>query len=184
MMESLAGQFLVASTELNNDFFAQTLVLVLQHSEQGAAGIALNKQSESPISDIWPQLIDLHPDFSKELVRVGGPCEGPIVAIHDCVEFTEVPLLPGVAMSVQPENLERLVARGIGQIRVFSGYSGWGPGQLEKEVERGGWYSIRATADLVYEEPAEQWRRACDLFGTEIIAPIAGNVFPTDPSLN
>ena len=184
MMKSLAGQFLVASTELNNDFFAQTLILVLQHSDEAAAGIALNKQSDLPISEIWPQLLDQQPEISSELIRIGGPCEGPIVAIHDQVEFTEAPLLPGVAMSVKPDNLERLVASGRPQVRIFSGYSGWGPGHLADEIQRGGWYSLPATAGLVFEEPAEQWRRACDLFGAEIIAPVSGNRVPSDPSLN
>lgn len=178
------GNLLIASTELVNDFFAQSVVLLLQHSESGAAGIVLNKPSEISIDTIWPELAQDSIAPSALTINIGGPCEGPVVALHSSPELTEVAVLPGVALAVQAEAIKSLIQQSHQQVRLYSGYAGWSPGQLENEVERGGWYSTRATSELVFMDPFDVWRRACDKFGENILAPVTGKQLPPDPSLN
>jgi len=108
----LTNHLLIASPELDNDFFAQSVVLVLEHSEtNGAAGIVLNKPSEVPLEKIWPELDEDEFVRANELVHIGGPCDGPVVALHSCPECSEVAVLPGVAMAVKSNNLHRLMAQ-------------------------------------------------------------------------
>jgi putative transcriptional regulator len=183
-MDSLAGNLLIASTELVNDFFAQSVVLVLQHSDEGAAGIVLNKPSDVSIQKIWPEITDENEKRVLKCVNIGGPCEGPVVAIHSSLELTEVPLLPGVALSVKSENVKRLLGQSYQPVRLYSGYAGWSAGQLESEIDRGGWYSTQANSELVFTDPFDLWRSACDEFGEKIIAPVIGARIPDDPSWN
>ena len=183
-MESLTGNLLIASTELVNDFFAQSVVLLLEHSENGSAGIVLNKPSDVSTETIWPELPNESADVAPPTIHVGGPCEGPVVALHSNPLLTEVPLLPGVALSVKAESIKDLIQQSHQQVRLYSGYAGWSPGQLENEVERGGWYLTRATSELIFIDPFDLWRRACDKFGENILAPVTGKRVPMDPSLN
>lgn len=180
-MKSLAGNLLIASPELANDFFAQSVILMIQHSASGAAGLVLNKPSDVSVDTIWP---DLLPDSSADWISIGGPCEGPVVAIHTSLELAEAPLLPGVSLSASPETVRRLLEEANQPVRLYSGYAGWSEGQLEDEIDRGGWYSIRASSDLIFADPFELWRSACDAFGKNILAPITGKCLPADPTLN
>ena len=184
-MNTLTSQLLIASPELENDFFSRSVVLVLEHSENnGAAGIVLNKPSEVPLEEIWPELDEEQFVRASELVNIGGPCEGPVVALHSCVECNEVSVLPGVSMAVKSNNLQRLMVQGHSSTRVFSGYSGWAPGQLESEIVAGGWYATKATSSLIFCDQADLWRKACEQFGNGIIASVVGQRLPEDPATN
>lgn len=184
-MSSLAGQLLIASMDLTNDFFAKAVVLVLEHSDaDGATGIALNKPSDVLLNEIWPELAKEQFGRSDELMNIGGPCDGPVIALHSCNDYAETRLLPGVSMAVKSNNLLHLVARTDSNVRMFTGYSGWVPGQLENEIKEGAWYATEASSSLVFCDQAELWRRACKQFGNKIIAPVAGDQIPIDPSLN
>ena len=184
-MNTFTSQLLIASPELENDFFSKSVILVLEHSEtSGAAGIVLNKPSEVPLEEIWPELDEEQFVRASELVNIGGPCEGPVVALHSCPECTEVSVLPGVSMAVKSNNLQRLMAQDHSSARVFSGYSGWAPGQLESEIMDGGWYATEATPSLIFCDQAELWRRACQQYGDRIIATAVGQRIPKDPSTN
>ena len=184
-MNTLTSQLLIASPELENDFFSRSVVLVLEHSESaGAAGIVLNKPSEVPLEEIWPALDEEQFSRANELVNIGGPCEGPVVALHSCPECNEVSVLPGVSMAVKQNNLQRLMAQDHSSMRVFSGYSGWAPGQLENEIVDGGWYATEASPSLIFCDQAELWRKACEQYGNGIIASAVGRRIPADPSTN
>ena len=184
-MNNLTSQLLIASPELENDFFSRSVILVLEHSKtNGAAGIVLNKPSEVPLEEIWPELDEDQFVRANELVNIGGPCEGPVVALHSCPECTEVPVLPGVSMAVKSNNLQRLMIQDHTSTRVFSGYSGWAPGQLETEIVEGGWYATEATPSLIFCDQADLWRKACEQYGNAIIASAVGPRIPTDPSTN
>ena len=184
-MNTLTSQLLIASPELENDFFSRSVILVLEHSEtNGAAGIVLNKPSEVPLEEIWPELDEEKFVRANELVNIGGPCEGPVVALHSYPECTEVAVLPGVSMAVKSNNLQRLMVQDHSSTRVFSGYSGWAPGQLENEIVEGGWYATEATPSLIFCEQADLWRMACEQYGNGIIASAVGQRIPPDPSMN
>ena len=180
----LTNHLLIASRGLENDFFSQAVVLVLEHhSDRGAAGIVLNKPSEVPVETVWPELYETKFCRENELVNIGGPCEGPVLALHTCAECSEVPVLPGVGMTVKQDNLRRLMQTE-SDVRLFSGYSGWAPGQLENEIESGGWYSTEANSSLIFTDPSDLWRRACEKYGNGIISDVVGRQVSNNLSMN
>ena len=86
-------------------------------------------------------------------------------------------------MAVKQDNLRRLMQTE-SDVRLFSGYSGWAPGQLENEIERGGWYSTEASSSLIFGDPMDRWRQACEQFGNGIISDVVGKQVSNNPSLN
>ena len=183
-MTTFTNQLLIASRGLDNDFFSRAVVLVLEHHEhRGAAGIVLNKPSEVPLEEVYPELDETQFCREDELVNIGGPCNGPVVALHSCEECTEVPVLPGVAMAVKQDNLHRLL-QSESRMRLYSGYSGWAPGQLENEIESGVWYATEASSDLIFGDAGDLWQQACDQYGNEIIANAVGARVPSNLLMN
>ncbi len=183
-MNSLTSKLLIASPELQNDFFSRSVVFVLEHSEgKGATGVVLNKPSNVPLEKMMPELDETPAGDVNELVNIGGPCTGPVLALHSCTECSELSLLPGVAMVVKPNNLERLL-RSQSSVRMFSGYSGWAPGQLEDEIRSGGWYATDASSSLIFSDPSELWQQACEQYGNGIISDVVGDLIPCSPMLN
>lgn len=181
---SMAGHLLIAAPEMIDDYFAQTVVLVFQHSEEGAAGVVLNRPSDIPLNTVWT---DLDPDLhvhAEEKINIGGPCEGPLIAIHNSLVYAELPIVPGVTLTTGVDNLKELVKQPQHTIRLFSGYAGWSSYQLDSEINQGGWYSIPARPTFVFSEAADMWRLACAEFGDDIISLVAGHHLPDDPSLN
>lgn len=170
----LAGQLLVASPTLTDPNFFRTVVLVLQHGREGAVGVVLNRPSESPVADHLPRWA---PNVCPpEVVFVGGPCE-PAVAIG------LVHGSPGAEPTGLPDvSIADLEGDATGTVRIFSGYSGWGPGQLEDELDEEAWLVVDATpTDVLSPTPEDLWaqvlrrqRGALRLLAT----------YPPDPILN
>ncbi|MEX0699592.1 MAG: YqgE/AlgH family protein [Acidimicrobiia bacterium] len=174
----VAGQLLVASPFLMDFNFARTVVLVLQHDDEGALGVVLNRPSD--------EAVDAHlPEWAQRLedpgvVFVGGPVE-PSVAIG--VVRNQRPSEPTAVTGVGMVDLSAdPAATTAGPIRVFSGYSGWGVGQLEAELEEGAWIVVPALApDVFTERPQELWSEVLRRQGGKL-AMLA--FYPSDPSLN
>lgn len=183
-MNSLAGQLLIAAPEMSDDYFANSVVLVFQHSDEGAAGVVLNKPSDVRVDAVWSELNDPQSPPAEDVINIGGPCEGPIIAIHNSLAFAEVSVIPGVALTVGIDNLRKLMRQTQQTVRLFSGYSGWSPLQLESEIHRGGWYSIPARPKFIFGESVDMWRNACGQFGDQIIKGVAGQNVPSDPTMN
>ncbi len=182
-MDSLAGHLLIAAPGMVDDFFSLTVVLLFQHSEEGAAGVILNKPTNIVAQTVWEELQESNP-HALAPINIGGPCEGPLIAVHNSLAYAEFPVIPGVALTFESESLKKLIRQPEQSIRLISGYSGWGPDQLENEIRQGGWYSIPARPHLVFEEPSDMWRDACARYGDDIVTPIAGRHVPSDPSMN
>jgi putative transcriptional regulator len=155
------GTLLVASRRLADPNFAETVVLLLQYSRDGTAGLILNRNSGVALSRALPAMeavagLDT-PAF------IGGPVSPEMVlalsraACDDCRTVArDVHLVNAV------DTLRRLVADGADtrRLRVFVGYSGWRGGQLEEEVRRGAWRVVPADARLVFDpDPESLWQR-------------------------
>jgi putative transcriptional regulator len=178
-MESLAGKLLVSSPSLLDPNFRRTVVLMTHHDEEGAMGLVLSRPSPLSVVDTVPGLADLP---GADNIYVGGPVQTDvIVALVELDEPDEsvppvigaVGYLPGDG---ETEELE------ISRVRVFAGYSGWGPGQLEAELEEPSWIVVRAEPDDVFApDPDELWRTVLHRKGGKY-ALIA--TMPFDPSLN
>jgi putative transcriptional regulator len=180
-MQSLKGQLLVAGPVLVDANFRRTVVLVGEHTEEGALGVVLNRASEATVEEAVPELSALADDLGH--VHVGGPVQpSAIVVLADFVEperssalvLESVGFLPAEA---EPEELGELR-----QARVFAGYAGWGPGQLEDELEDGSWIVEPALVEDVFTaDPDELWsdvlRRKGGPF--QVLA-----LMPPDPTAN
>jgi putative transcriptional regulator len=184
-MDSLQGHFLVASPHLPDPNFARTVVLLIEHHAQGAMGLVLNRPSATSLRTLWQQVED-SPCQSEQCVCVGGPVQGPVVALHGHREFSEVEVLPGVHVATQRHNIRGLVQFNEPPFRIFTGYAGWGAGQLEEELNLGGWLTIEATVDMVFtNDLAGLWQFALNLSGREFLRDTLGiDNFPDDPSVN
>lgn len=176
-----AGKLLVAAPALIDPNFARTVVLLCEFNEDGALGLVLNRPTESPVADFLPMW---EPD-EPPVVFIGGPVQ-PEVAVglvrHRGVEpigFSVVADDYGLFdLATPPELTDGALAA----LRVFSGYSGWGSGQLEAEVLNGDWVIVDATLDDLFGPDAHGlWSAVLRRQGGEL-AMLAD--FPEDPGLN
>ena len=181
----LTGRLVVASPVMRDPNFDRTVVLMLEHNEDGAIGVVLNRPSHVRASHILPDLDDLSLDTGT--VHVGGPVQ-PEAAI--CLVKLARPVsgpnwshLFGRVGSV---NLDRPVSE-LGAsaegLRLFAGYAGWGADQLEGEIEAGGWLVLRRDdEDAFGPEPAGLWEAVLRRQASSSVAMLAN--FPLDPTLN
>ncbi len=184
-MESRAGQLLIASPKLLDPNFARTVTLIVEHGESGALGLVLNRRTETRMNEAWEQVSDA-PCEHRGWVYRGGPCEGPLMAVHTHSERSQFEPLPGVHVTADREDLEWLMAADAGPMRCFVGYAGWGAGQLEVEVETSSWLLVRADETEVFDRAAEgQWaallRRVDPAQAALALNP---RIVPSDPSHN
>jgi putative transcriptional regulator len=179
-VNSVRGKLLVSSPSLHDPNFRRTVVLVTHHDEDGAMGLVLSRPSEIAIADAAPMLAGL--PGAEGVIHVGGPVQPEaVVVLAELVEPDDrvepvvglVGYLPGDA---EPDELP------VARMRVFAGYSGWGPGQLEAEMAESSWIVVRAEAEDVFaSDPDELWRTVLQRKGGKysLIASM-----PFDPSLN
>jgi putative transcriptional regulator len=180
----LTGHFLVASRYLSDPNFAQSVVLMIHHNDEGAMGVVINRPSDKTVSEVW-ELIGNEPCDRDEFIFIGGPVPGPLVALHSIEEFSEHDVLPGLHAATQKDSLDVLVRRTNVAVRLYSGNAGWGSGQLEAEMEAGGWLTARATIEDVFADPETIWKTVTQRIGLEIMAPeLHFEHVPPDPSLN
>lgn len=181
-MESTRGQLLIAGPTLRDPNFWRTVVLVVEHSEAGALGLVLNRPSDSKVVEAVPQLADLVDDDDE--VLVGGPVgQSAVIVLADFEDPEEAAMIAfdnvGVLGGGTPH--EEL-GSGLRQARIFAGHSGWGPGQLDGELERGDWILEPAQySDAFAEDPTELWVEVLERKGGSY-ALVAR--MPPDPSMN
>ena len=183
-MESLKGHLLVASNHLPDPNFAKTVVLIVEHDENGALGIVLNRPSDHRLKDVWENVTN-EPCHSGQLLRLGGPMGGPLMAIHTEELLADKPIIPGVYFSTEKENLIKLVKLDEEPFRFFSGYAGWGEGQLDGEVTSGDWLTMPATLDFLFSEGGDPWSETLrEISDSRLISALNIRHVPADPSLN
>ncbi len=159
-MTSLQSHLLIASPELPAPF-DQAVVLLVRHNQEGALGLILNRQTTASFQEAWSQVSDV-PCHRDGLIFLGGPCEGPLVALHTDESLLELEVMPGLYFCAGKEKLETLAAREDDQpVKFLAGYAGWSPGQLENEIARGSWSVMPATPEHVFAFEEELWRRTC-----------------------
>tara|TARA_Y100001960_G_scaffold254514_1_gene272442 strand:- start:38 stop:589 length:552 start_codon:yes stop_codon:yes gene_type:complete len=183
-MTSLRGQFLIASPHLPDENFFQSVVLIVQHSDEGAVGFILNRPTMQTIQEAWNLMGEDH-CASDAHINNGGPVEGPLMAVHMSSFLSEEEIMPGVHLATQKNNIQRLVTHSNKPFRVFSGYAGWGPGQLDQELEQGGWLTAPADPEDIFSAPDEMWKRVSQNIGREVLlADVPARLIPDDPSVN
>jgi len=181
MEESLRGQLLVASPALVDPNFARTVVFITAHSAEGAMGIVLDRPSETAVEALVPQLAEI---AGGEPVYVGGPVQPEAIVL--LAEFSDLEaaawiVVADVGLASADVDLDELAAA-VRRGRVYAGYSGWGPGQLEAEMEIDSWIvEAPLPKELFPDDPATLW--------SDVLARKGGQYaliarMPADPSQN
>ena len=180
-MQSLKGHLLIAGPGLIDPNFRRTVVLVGEHSEEGALGVILNRASETTVDEAVPELTALVDGI--ESVHVGGPVQpSAIVVLAEFIDPERADALVLDSVGFLPSEVDPDALGELRRARVYAGYAGWGPGQLDEELEEGSWIIEPALPEDVFTgDPDELWsdvlRRKGGPFG--VLA-----LMPPDPSLN
>ncbi|MCU0772673.1 MAG: YqgE/AlgH family protein [Verrucomicrobia bacterium] len=182
--KSLRGQLLLDGGELGGSFFARTVVLVCQHDAEGAFGLVLNRPSGKQAGELL--IADLPEVLEHSPVWVGGPVQTNALSyLHTDAFLPDASILPNLEMG---HSLDELVALGESfsstrKIRLFAGYAGWAPGQLDNEMRAKAWLTHPASLDLVFETPPERlWQTILRRKGDWRCRVLSE--MPEDPSLN
>ncbi|GIV57149.1 MAG: YqgE/AlgH family protein [Bacteroidetes bacterium] len=178
-----AGVLLIAPPLLEDPNFRRTVVLLCEYDAEGAFGLVLNRPLVLRLHDV----MDMVPDYEAPLF-LGGPVQPN--TLHFLHRFGErvpgaIHLVDGVYWGGDFETIRQLLADErptAGDIRFFLGYAGWSPGQLDEEIEQGGWFLEHGTSRAVFTEtPDRLWRSVLRSMGGEYA--ILAN-FPDDPRMN
>ena len=164
---NLTGQLLVAMPEMNDPNFTETVIYMIEHNENGATGLVINRPlAKGPIADLLKGIGAESENAKGEIIiHYGGPVEpGKAFVLHsdDYSDKGTTVLGGGLAVTTDVD-IVRAMSQGKGPRRsIFVlGYAGWAPGQLEAEIKAGGWFSIPADAKLILDgDPATKWERA------------------------
>jgi len=183
-VSSLTGRLLVATPALADPNFDRAVVLLLDHDEEGSLGVVLNRPTPVGVGDVlmsWAALTG-----EPGVVFQGGPVSLDSALGVAVIPGDEGPLgwrrVYGAIGLVDLEAPPELLAAALGSLRIFAGYAGWGPGQLEKELTGGAWYVVESEpGDVSSPSPEKLWRAVLRRQRSEL-AMIA--TYPDDPSLN
>ncbi len=182
MEQSLRGKLLVASPALVDPNFARSVVFITEHSEEGAMGIVLDRPSETAVAELAPQLDEVA--GSEAPIYVGGPVQPNALVV--LAEFTDPSAAAWIVVAdvgfasagVEMDELAGVVRRA----RVYAGYSGWGAGQLEAEMEVDSWIvEPPLPKELFPDDPEALWGGVLARKGGQY-ALVAR--MPADPSVN
>ena len=182
MEQSLRGKLLVASPALVDPNFARSVVFITEHSEEGAMGIVLDRPSETAVGELAPQLDEVAGPEAP--IYVGGPVQPNALVV--LAEFNDPSAAAWIvvadvgfaAANVEMDDLAGFVRRA----RVYAGYSGWGAGQLEAEMEVDSWIvEAPLPKELFPDDPEALW--------SDVLARKGGQYalvarMPADPSVN
>lgn len=161
------GMLLVADTRLDHPLFRQSVILLVKHDAEGSLGVILNRPSELPIAEAFPGITSF--TGREEAVNIGGPVSPRTILVllrsphppqhgNPVAENLHITSLGELASRIDRPELKE------DAFRVFIGYAGWVPGQLEAEIRRGDWTVLPGTAPLMFETPMKSmWQRAWGL---------------------
>lgn len=185
-MESLQGKILLAAPAMVDPNFARSVVLVVKHDGEGALGLVLNRPTGATVREAIESGDGWACSSDAELLR-GGPCDGPLMVLHRDAELAQETVLAGVYFSVESDLVRELLSGEASEARFFHGYAGWAAGQLDAEMAGGGWLTLDATAENVFEPgmDAETWTEFMKQRGREELkGRINPNLIPPDPTVN
>jgi len=165
---SLKGGLLIAMPRLADPNFHRTVTLIVSHDDQGGAfGIVLGKLTRLAAHELGEPLGLPWQRDDVKFVRYGGPCERPRIWLMHGGETPlddAVTIAPGVHLGSSPDLLRELNRRQEIPLMIFSGYAGWAPGQLEREIQENSWLPGEVTPALVFNTtPEDVWEAALRL---------------------
>jgi len=165
--QSLAGQLLVATAEMGDPRFAETVIYMVQHDENGAMGLVINRPiAKGPIADLLRGLgVESRAARGEIVIHYGGPVEPEkafVLHSDDYAGRGTTVVGGGIAVTADAEIVRALAeGRGPRQSLFTLGYAGWAPGQLEAEIRANAWFTIPAEKKLIFDDdPETKWEHA------------------------
>lgn len=162
------GRLLIAEPFLADPNFARSVVLLCEHGEEGTVGFVVNRATELTLGDLLPEL-----NSSNLSIYQGGPVQmDTLHMLHKLpIDLGGNEISPGVYWGGSYEALQDIIvggAYGPSELKLFVGYSGWSPGQLDKEIEEGSWIVTDLSPQLLFDTSAEDvWKEAIRSLGKE-----------------
>lgn len=160
MKQSLKGQLILDDGKLRGSFFHRTVILICEHNDEGAFGLVLNRASGNTVGEAL--VADLSDSIKQQTLFLGGPVQPQAMSfLHNDPATLDGNVLSSLRMD---QSLENLVELGESyspsrQLKIFAGYAGWSPGQLESEMKRDTWLTHPATLEHIFHpQPAELWK--------------------------
>jgi putative transcriptional regulator len=180
-VESLKGQLLIASSSLFDPNFRRSIILVAEHTDEGALGVVLNRPAPVAVQDIAPPLAGLVPP--SDPIFIGGPVQPEaVVVLADFQDPDRADLLVFGSIGFLTGSVEVEATEGVRRARIFAGYAGWGPGQLDAEIEEDSWIVEPALAEDVFaEDPQALWTAVLRRKGRDFAML---SLMPVDPRTN
>jgi putative transcriptional regulator len=169
----LAPGLILAMPQLQDPNFERSVVLMVEHSQEGSFGLILNQPSDLRIVDVLSTLSMEWHGNPDEVVFSGGPVMPRTGwVLHEPrnlpSEEGRVEIATGIVLSTSPERLRALAQEPPARMRFVLGFSGWGPAQLESELASGAWITAEVTPELAFETPAEEmWETVLRSLGVE-----------------
>ncbi|HTO01843.1 MAG TPA: YqgE/AlgH family protein [Microthrixaceae bacterium] len=181
---STQGKLLVSAPDLGDDNFDQAVIFVVEHDQDGAVGLVLNRPSSTDVSEHLPDLAD--GAVSPAVFFVGGPVSvGGLLALGRRQlnsNLVNAVSIDGPLVRVDPEALVNDQVEGVEAVRLYTGYSGWAPGQLDAELASGVWYVLSAMPDdVLCSSPDALWRSVMKRQGGRLASQ---SLFPDNPHAN
>lgn len=178
-MDSLKGELLIAGAGIFGAAFRQAVVLVAEHDETSALGFVVNRPSDLIAAEAADELARL--PLPDPRIYLGGPVQPGAVAVvgeFEQADFAGNLIFGSIGMlGAGPDGIE---TTGVTRAKVFSGYAGWGPGQLESELEEGAWVIETARAEDVFaRDPDHLWRDVLRRKGGEFVMLSTMSADPT-----
>ena len=155
--KSLKGQLLLDNGRLQGSFFHRTVLLICEHNEEGAFGLVLNRPTGKNVGETLAA--NLAEPLKAQELFLGGPVQPQALSyLHSDAFLPDANVIPNLALDHSLENLMDLgdSFSTTQKLKVFAGYAGWSPGQLDNEMKRDTWLTHPASLDLVFTERADQ----------------------------
>ena len=180
-MDPLTGMLLIANSPLFDPNFRRTVVFIGHHDEEGAVGVVLNRMLEVTVREAVPPLGSLVP--ADDPVYLGGPVQpDAAVVVADFEDPAVADFLAFETIGFLPSETEPGIEDAVRRARVFAGYAGWGPGQLEAELGEASWVVEPArSSDVFAEDPSRLWEDVLRRKGSSFDLL---RLMPIDPTQN
>ena len=169
----LAPGLLLAMPQLPDPNFERSVVLMVEHNEEGSWGLIVNRPTDLAVTEVMGELEIDWSGSDDEVVWQGGPVEpyrGCVLHPSGLAQTDPEPqeILPGISLSTLPEQLQLLARNPDPALRFILGYAGWGAGQLEGEMTAGAWLLAPASPELIFRaDPNEMWNQAIGSLGVD-----------------
>jgi putative transcriptional regulator len=183
-MESLRGQLLIASPKIVDPNFRRTVVFMAEHTDEGAMGLVINRPAETTVAEAVPDLEWLAQGDAAG-VWMGGPVAADsVIVLAEFAEPERAAVLVDGDLGFVPAEIDdrEEFAAGVRRARIFAGHAGWGPGQLEAELDEDSWIvEPAAHTDVFTQDPEALWSAVLRRKGSDYLLLAT---MPMDPSLN